>query len=99
MALAHGDPAHLLPPTYKRMVAQWLEEDCPNFDHGGFVVGEEVMDAKLLGKSAVSFFLFWGRGAFGGDGKADINSWMGEGGMSIGLLDWEGELLLFCFAT
>ena len=50
----HGTVAHLLPPSYKRMVAEWLEEDCPSFDIGGFVVGEEVMEARLLGKSEVS---------------------------------------------
>lgn len=53
-ALAHGSVAHLLPPTYKRLVAEWLHEDTPSFDYGGFVVGEEVSEAKLLGKSEVS---------------------------------------------
>ncbi|KAI4260007.1 MAG: hypothetical protein LQ352_000503 [Teloschistes flavicans] len=33
------------------MVSAWLEEDCPSFDYGGFVVGEEVKEARLLGKS------------------------------------------------
>ncbi|SLM36541.1 nicotinate-nucleotide pyrophosphorylase [Lasallia pustulata] len=51
MAAAHGTVAHLLPQTYKRMVAAWLEEDCPSFDYGGFVVGEKVAEARLLGKS------------------------------------------------
>ncbi|KIW02742.1 nicotinate-nucleotide diphosphorylase (carboxylating) [Verruconis gallopava] len=50
-ALAHGTVAHLLPPRYKRMVAEWLEEDTPSLDYGGFVVGEEIREAKLLGKS------------------------------------------------
>ena len=53
-APAHGSPAHLLPPSYKRMVASWLEEDTPSFDYGGFVVGEEMAEARLLGKSEVS---------------------------------------------
>ena len=53
-APAHGSVAHLLPQTYKRLVAEWLEEDTPSFDYGGFVVGEEVSEAKLLGKSEVS---------------------------------------------
>lgn len=53
MAAAHGSVAHLLPQTYKRMVSAWLEEDCPSFDYGGFVVGEKIGEAKLLGKSAV----------------------------------------------
>ncbi|KAF2629875.1 nicotinate-nucleotide diphosphorylase [Macroventuria anomochaeta] len=52
-APAHGKVAHLLPLTYKRYVADWLEEDTPSFDYGGFVVGEEQSEAKLLGKSEV----------------------------------------------
>ena len=51
MASSHGSVAHLLPQTYKRMVSAWLEEDCPSFDYGGFVVGESTAEAKLLGKS------------------------------------------------
>ncbi|KAL9580177.1 MAG: hypothetical protein Q9212_004649 [Teloschistes hypoglaucus] len=51
MAAEFGVVNHLLPPTYKRMVSAWLEEDCPSFDYGGFVVGEEVQEARLLGKS------------------------------------------------
>jgi nicotinate-nucleotide pyrophosphorylase (carboxylating) len=54
-APVHGTLAHLLPPGYKRQVAAWLEEDTPSFDYGGFVVGEEPAEAKLLGKSKVSF--------------------------------------------
>ncbi|KAH6637790.1 Quinolinate phosphoribosyl transferase [Boeremia exigua] len=50
-APAHGTVAHLLPLTYKRYVSEWLEEDTPSFDYGGFVVGEEQSEAKLLGKS------------------------------------------------
>lgn len=50
-APAHGTVAHLLPQTYKSMVAEWLEEDTPSFDYGGFVVGEEISEARLLGKS------------------------------------------------
>ncbi|KAL8844373.1 MAG: hypothetical protein Q9176_001283 [Flavoplaca citrina] len=53
MAAELGTVHHLLPPTYKRMVSAWLEEDCPSFDYGGFVVGEEVKEARLLGKSPV----------------------------------------------
>jgi len=67
----HGSVAHLLPQTYKRLISEWLEEDTPSFDYGGFVVGEEVAEARLLGKSKVrtSFFsrppqvLFLGREA------------------------------------
>jgi hypothetical protein len=49
----HGNPAHLLPITYKRMISEWLEEDTPSFDYGGFVVGDEMAEARLLGKSEV----------------------------------------------
>ncbi|PVI03287.1 nicotinate-nucleotide diphosphorylase [Periconia macrospinosa] len=52
-APAHGAVAHLLPQTYKRLVSEWLEEDTPSFDYGGFVVGEEISEARLLGKSEV----------------------------------------------
>ena len=52
-APAHGRVAHLLPQTYKRLVSQWLEEDPPSLDYGGFVVGEEMAEARLLGKSKV----------------------------------------------
>jgi nicotinate-nucleotide pyrophosphorylase (carboxylating) len=53
-APAHGAVAHLLPQTYKRYISEWLEEDTPSFDYGGFVVGDEQSEAKLLGKSEVS---------------------------------------------
>lgn len=53
MALSHGQPGHLLPPTYKLLIASWLEEDCPSFDYGGFVVGETEGEARLLGKTKV----------------------------------------------
>jgi len=35
------------------MITDWLEEDCPSFDYGGFVVGEAPAEARLLGKSTV----------------------------------------------
>lgn len=53
-APAHGKVAHLLPQTYKRLVSEWLEEDTPSLDYGGFVVGEDMAEARLLGKSKVS---------------------------------------------
>lgn len=55
MALSHGDLGHLLPLSYKRLITSWLEEDCPSFDYGGFVVGESEGEARLLGKSKVCF--------------------------------------------
>ncbi|KAJ5299363.1 Aldolase-type TIM barrel [Penicillium atrosanguineum] len=51
MAAAHGDLRHLLPGNYKRLISEWLEEDCPSLDYGGFVVGETEGEARLLGKS------------------------------------------------
>ena len=53
MASSKGTLAHLLPTGYEKMVASWLEEDCPSFDYGGFVVGENMAEARLLGKSPV----------------------------------------------
>lgn len=47
----HGNPAHLLPPSWKKQIALWLEEDTPSFDYGGFVVGDSPAEAKLLAKS------------------------------------------------
>ncbi|CAI5717860.1 unnamed protein product [Hyaloperonospora brassicae] len=44
--------AHLLPPSWATHVQQWLEDDVPSFDVGGFVVGETEETALLLGKSA-----------------------------------------------
>ncbi|KAF0706758.1 hypothetical protein AaE_013965 [Aphanomyces astaci] len=45
------DFAHLLPPTWKKNVQLWLEDDIPSYDVGGFVVGESDQVAFLLGKS------------------------------------------------
>ncbi|EAU84641.2 nicotinate-nucleotide diphosphorylase [Coprinopsis cinerea okayama7 len=42
--------AHLLPPSWKTQISQWLEEDTPSFDYGGFVVGEVPRTAFLFGK-------------------------------------------------
>jgi len=41
---------HLLPPSWKRQVADWLAEDTPSFDYAGYVVGEVEREAFLLGK-------------------------------------------------
>lgn len=56
MASSFGDLRHLLPPTYKRLITDWLEEDCPSFDYGGFVVGDSDSEARLLGKSEVFLY-------------------------------------------
>mmetsp|Transcript_12891 Transcript_12891/g.22274 ORF Transcript_12891/g.22274 Transcript_12891/m.22274 type:complete len:293 (+) Transcript_12891:209-1087(+) len=44
--------SHLLPPSWKKVVQEWLQEDIPSFDRGGFVVGEEEMEAVLFGKTS-----------------------------------------------
>ncbi|KAL9096811.1 MAG: hypothetical protein Q9163_006397 [Psora crenata] len=51
MAVSHATLSHLLPPTYQPTISAWLEEDCPGFDYGGFVVGETPAEAKLLAKT------------------------------------------------
>lgn len=45
---------HLLPPNWKTKVTEWLQEDIPSFDYGGYVVGEKETTAILFGKSQVS---------------------------------------------
>ncbi|QIW99953.1 hypothetical protein AMS68_005471 [Peltaster fructicola] len=50
-APAHGNPAHLLPPSWRKQITTWLEEDTPSFDYGGFVVGDDPAEARLLAKS------------------------------------------------
>jgi nicotinate-nucleotide pyrophosphorylase (carboxylating) len=47
----HGNPAHLLPPSWRKHITLWLEEDTPSFDYGGFVVGDDPAEARLLAKS------------------------------------------------
>lgn len=43
--------ADLLPPSWKTVVSAWLQEDCPSFDWGGFVVGNGERTASLWAKS------------------------------------------------
>lgn len=50
--IAQGNLAHLLPPSWKRQVTAWLDEDTPSYDYAGFVVGEATRNATLWGKSA-----------------------------------------------
>ncbi|KAJ3179639.1 hypothetical protein HDU87_002845 [Geranomyces variabilis] len=49
--LSLGNPSHLLPTGWKRVVSSWLDEDTPSFDFGGFVVGETEQVAILFGKA------------------------------------------------
>ena len=51
-ALLTHDYSHLLlTPNWEVQVRQWLHDDIPGFDYGGFVVGDVVRTARLLGKS------------------------------------------------
>ena len=44
--------SHILHPvTLQHYAREWLKEDTPNFDYGGFVVGENEESAVLLMKS------------------------------------------------
>lgn len=41
----------LHPLKLRQLAADWLVEDVPAFDYGGFVVGEKIETAVLLCKS------------------------------------------------
>lgn len=43
--------AHLLATNYKQLIADYLAEDVPSFDYGGFVVGEDDQVAILYCKA------------------------------------------------
>ncbi|KAH3882708.1 nicotinate-nucleotide pyrophosphorylase [carboxylating]-like [Dreissena polymorpha] len=48
----NSDIAYVLHPlTIRHLAREWLKEDTPNFDYGGFVVGEKEETAVLLIKS------------------------------------------------
>ncbi|CAG8446694.1 2877_t:CDS:2 [Ambispora leptoticha] len=42
---------HLLSPNFQDTIKAWLKEDIPSFDYGGYVVGDDVKSASLLGKT------------------------------------------------
>ena len=44
--------SHLLPLNWKSQVTNWLVEDTPSFDYGGFVVGETSQTAHLFCKAS-----------------------------------------------
>ncbi|KAJ2549344.1 nicotinate-nucleotide diphosphorylase (carboxylating) [Coemansia sp. RSA 1933] len=44
--------AALLPTTFARSIENWLVEDIPSFDYGGYVVGDDEKEATLFCKSA-----------------------------------------------
>ncbi|KAJ2241742.1 nicotinate-nucleotide diphosphorylase (carboxylating), partial [Coemansia sp. RSA 455] len=43
--------AALLPATFSRTIEDWLAEDIPSFDYGGYVVGNDDKVATLFCKS------------------------------------------------
>ncbi|KAK5211435.1 nicotinate-nucleotide diphosphorylase (carboxylating) [Exophiala xenobiotica] len=51
-SLSHGSLADLLPSHFTTDITQWLAEDTPSFDYGGFVVGSSPRTAQLLCKSS-----------------------------------------------
>ena len=50
--------ACLLPPSWRSKVTEWIDEDIPSFDYGGFVVGDKEDHAVLWGKAKVFFLQF-----------------------------------------
>lgn len=42
----------LLSPGIKEDIKRWIDDDCPSFDIGGFVVGDEQKEAVLFCKSS-----------------------------------------------
>ena len=46
------DLASLLPPSFKDEILEWLREDCPAFDIGGYVVGQKIETAHLYCKES-----------------------------------------------
>ena len=44
--------AYALPPNWKSCITQWLQEDVPSFDYGGYIVGEKIDRAILWGKTS-----------------------------------------------
>ncbi|KAL1924179.1 uncharacterized protein VTP21DRAFT_7214 [Calcarisporiella thermophila] len=51
MSSRNSPYACLLPPSWSTKITEWLQEDVPSFDYGGFVVGDTEEVAVLFGKS------------------------------------------------
>jgi nicotinate-nucleotide pyrophosphorylase (carboxylating) len=47
--------SNLLAPGYKEDIKRWIDDDCPSFDIGGFVVGDKAETAVLYCKSSGVF--------------------------------------------
>jgi len=43
--------SYLLPPCWETKIDEYLHEDVPGFDYGGFVVGEKIEKAEILCKA------------------------------------------------
>jgi len=46
-----SDYSYFLPPTWQTKIEEYLQEDMPSFDFGGFVVGEKQEKAEILLKA------------------------------------------------
>eukprot|EP01084_Bolivina_argentea_P230422 388691_1 len=53
--MSHVDYANLLPPLWETQIKDWVHEDLPGFDIGGFVVGNKPEAAVLNCKSPCTF--------------------------------------------
>ncbi len=42
------DYSLLLPPSWEQKIDEWLHEDIPSFDYGGFVVGKNYNKSSFL---------------------------------------------------
>lgn len=51
-SVAPENLAHILPAHWKEEVGRWMQQDMPKWDIGGFVVGDTMQEALLLGKGA-----------------------------------------------
>lgn len=51
MSAEFGNAADLLPVHFKSQITEWLREDTPSYDYGGFVVGNASRTATLFCKS------------------------------------------------
>ncbi len=45
--MSRVDYSNLLPPLWEAQIKDWVHEDLPGFDIGGFVVGNKPEGAKM----------------------------------------------------
>jgi len=48
------DYSLLLPPSWEQKIDEWLHEDIPSFDYGGFVVGKFLI--KIVNSLSCIYF-------------------------------------------